>query len=108
MIGVNYFGIIVGGPGCGKTTLARSLISAHVDEVPTGIVIAHDPVRQFVADGACWYDNAAAWRVAMAAAAAAGKEVPRVSSLGGDAKDVTRLALEIGRASCRERVLQVV
>ena len=96
MQSVNYCGIIVGGRGCGKTTLARKLIAQHIAETDNGIVLAHDPMRQFVRDGAAWYDNAAAWRSAMAAAAAAKTPVPRVSSIGGDAQDITRLALEVG------------
>lgn len=103
---VNYCGIIVGGPGCGKTTLARSLIAEHVQQSNGGIVLAHDPVRQFVADGAQWYDDASAWRRAMVEAAEQKRPVARVSSIGGSAQAITALALEIGDR-CRNTAVSV-
>lgn len=93
----NYCAIVVGKAGCGKTTLARKLIAAHLRRYPTGIVLAHDPMRQFLGDGAAWYDDAGAWREAMRVAAAEKKAVSRLSSIGGDdPRELTMLALELG------------
>lgn len=102
----NFCGIIVGKAGSGKTYLARSMVFNHLREHPTGIVIAHDPVRQFVADGSTWYASANAFRAAMAAAATEKKPVARVSSIGGKAGDLTVLALELGD-KCRNTSVSV-
>lgn len=89
--------IIVGAASCGKTTLARRLVAEHLREFPTGIVLIHDPVRQFVSDGAGWYDDVATWRREMQRAAAAKQAVPRASSFGGDPRALSILAMELGK-----------
>lgn len=93
----NFCGVVVGSAGCGKTTLARALIAKFVAEKPNGIVLASDPVRQYVKDGATYYDDANAWRAAMMQAAREKKPVARVSSIGGRPQEVTELAIEIGQ-----------
>lgn len=93
----NYSAVIVGLPGYGKTTLQRSIIQRHLTET-AGIVLAHDPMRQFLDLGCRWYADAAAFRAAALAAAAKKEPLPRGASIGGmDSDAITQLALEIGR-----------
>lgn len=93
----NQSHIIVGPPGCGKTTLAAQLVRRHL-ALPKGIVFAHDPVGQFRKHGCLPYSNAAAWRTAAAECARSKGELqlPRGASLGGSDEEITRLALELG------------
>lgn len=92
----NFVGIAIGSPGFGKTFLTRKLIAQHIASHPRALVIVHDPNRQFLEDGAAWYDDTDAWRKAMELAAKEKRPVPRVSSMGGDALQCTRLAFELG------------
>jgi GTPase SAR1 family protein len=93
---VNYQAIICGPPGCGKTTLAKSLVRRHLDET-RGIVLAFDPMHQLTRDGCEYYADAAAWRARQSEAGATGKPASRGASIGGDAADVTALAMELGK-----------
>lgn len=86
--------IIVGPPGCGKTTLAAQLVRNHL-KLPDGVVFVHDPVFQFAKHGCQAFKDANAWRDAARAAGKEGK-MPRGASLGGADEDITRLALELG------------
>lgn len=88
----NFCAILIGPPGCGKTTLAGALAQAHMKA--GGIVLAHDPVTQFAKYGCAVYADAAAYR---AKAATAGAAMPRGASIGGDAAEVMRLAADIGK-----------
>lgn len=93
----NHAVVIVGLPGHGKTTIARGEVHHHLSTFPTGIALVHDPNRQF-RDLCAVYDDVTAYRAAAAAAVAAKKPFPRGASIGGNAVDVTRLAVELGRA----------
>lgn len=92
----NFAAIVVGLPGYGKTTLQVALIRRHLQETD-GIVLAHDPVHQFVQHGCAYYEDAGAWRAAAAAAAREGKPMPRGASIGGvDSDAITELAMQLG------------
>jgi len=98
MGGWNFCAYIIGPPEYGKTTIAKALVQRHLAD-PDGVVFVHDPVAQFSEQGCAYYANADAWRDAARAAAAAEPPtpLPRGSSLGGDAEQVTALAMELGR-----------
>lgn len=105
-IDYNYSAIVVGPPGFGKTSLQVELIKRHLRETP-GIVLAHDPLRQFVREGCAWYSDAAAWRLAARKVAANPKlMMPRGASIGGtDSDEITDLAMELGaRLNSAKRV----
>jgi hypothetical protein len=92
----NFCGFIVGPPEYGKTSVARDIVRRHLRET-SGIAFIHDPVAQYRKDGAAYFENAAAWRAAAAAAAKAGKTMPRAASLGGSTADIVALAMSLGR-----------
>lgn len=93
----NYTAIIVGPPGCGKTTLAATIVRRHL-ATTGGIVFAHDPVFQFSKHGCHSYSDVDAWRRAAddAARKGAAPSFPRGAAIGGEAEAITRLALELG------------
>lgn len=92
----NFCAYIIGPPEYGKTSILRKLVRRHLTELPTGIVLIHDPVAQFAKDGCAFYRDANAYRAAAAAALKAKKPMPRGASLGGSAEELTRLALSLG------------
>lgn len=95
--GYNYCGVVIGLPGDGKTSLVSTLIKRHLRET-RGIVIAHDPLRQFEVTGCRYYETVEEFRAAYAAAGKKGEELPRGASIGGeDADPVTELVLELGK-----------
>lgn len=88
---------LIAPPEYGKTTVARRLVRRHLEQHERGLVFVHDPVAQYHAEGCQFYPDVNAWRAAAAAASAEGAPpMPRGSSLGGSAEDVTKLALELG------------
>jgi hypothetical protein len=92
----NFSAIVVGLPGYGKTTLQAQLIQRHF-ETTDGIVLAHDPVRQFAKLGCHVYPDAAAYRRAAAEAATKKTPMPRGASIGGtDSDSIVMLAMEMG------------
>lgn len=91
--GYNFAAVIVGEAGSGKTWLARHLVGQFLRDWPTGIVLAHDEVRQYSRHP---YADAAAVRAAIAAAQTKREVLPRVLSVGGSSEDLTKLALELG------------
>jgi hypothetical protein len=95
-VSFNESHIIVGPPGCGKTTLAAALGRKHLAGGDNHVLFVHDPVQQFAKHGCQVYADAAAWRAAAAAAAAEQTPMPRGASLGGNDEDVLRLVLDIG------------
>lgn len=107
----NFCAIIMGPPGCGKTTLAGSIAVKHLRD--GGIVLAHDPVLQFTKFGCRHYVDASAYREAAALAEKSGGTMPRGASIGGNAADVTKLAMDIGEKcnradAVRVRILEVL
>jgi len=94
---MNLAYIMVGPPGCGKTSIAAKLVATWLAK-PRGIVLIHDPCRDkaFREMRVHQYADAATWRAAAAASAKAKQPMPRAASLGGSAEDVTKLAYEIG------------
>jgi len=107
----NFCAVLVGPPGCGKTTLAAQVVKRHIAD--GGIVFVHDPVQQFAKHGCKVYRDAAAYRKAATDAHAAGEKIPAGASLGGSAADVTKLALEIGEKcnradNVRVKILEVL
>lgn len=98
----NFCAILIGPPGCGKTTLAGAIAIAHMKA--GGIVLAHDPVQQFASYGCAVYADAAAYR---ARAASDAQQMPRGASIGGNAADVMRLAADIGKRSNRATDVRV-
>jgi len=89
--------VIVGPPQYGKTTIARAEAVAHLRAHPTGLVLAHDPNRQF-RDFCAVFEDAAEWRRKAGEAASKRRPFPRGASIGGSAAELTRVAVEIGRA----------
>lgn len=104
-MGYNFCAVLCGPPGCGKTTLAASVVTKHLAD--GGIVFVHDPVQQFARFGCKVYPDANAWREAARKAANENKPMPRGASLGGSDEDVTRLALEIGERCNRADAVRV-
>lgn len=97
----NYSGIVVGLPESGKTTLVKDIIAKHLRDQPRGIVLAHDPVRQFVKAppkglGFAWYPDVNAYKRAAAAAARDKTPIARGVSIGGSSDEVVKLACDIG------------
>lgn len=103
----NFNAIIVGLPGDGKTTIVRKFIRRHLAETP-GIVLAHDPLGQYLSDGCVRYADANAYRRAAAEAARTTRPMPRGASIGGEDGDaVTSLALEMGTRLNRAKLVHV-
>jgi hypothetical protein len=93
----NFAAFIIGPPEYGKTSILRKLIRRHLAELPSGIVLVHDPVAQFGRDGAVFFKDAAAYRAAAVAAAdEKNPPLPRAASIGGSAEELTKLALQMG------------
>lgn len=98
--------IIVGPPGCGKTTLAAQLVRRHLER-DNGVVFVHDPVYQFAKHGCAPYRDTAAWKRAAAYCAQQNppSDMPRGASIGGEDEEITKLALSIGeRCNTADRV----
>lgn len=89
--------VVVGPPQYGKTTKAIDQAVEHLRAYPTGLVLAHDPNRQFRSFCGV-YETVSDWRRALDQAARTKTEIPRGSSVGGSAADVTRAAVELGKA----------
>ncbi len=88
--------VIVGPPQYGKTTIARTEAIEHLAKHPKGLVLAHDPNRQF-RDFCAVYETAAEWRAAMTRAASKGTPFARGASIGGSSAELTKVAIELGR-----------
>ena len=94
--GFNKSIVIVGPSGYGKTTAARAEVAAHLQEFEHGLVFVHDCNIQF-RDYCAVYTDVAAWKAAAAAAAAKGTPMPRGASIAGDAEELTREVIELGK-----------
>lgn len=94
---VDFQAVACGPPRAGKSTLARALVARWLSERPSGLVLAHDPMRQFRAVGSVAAPDAAHARRELAAAAKARRPAPRAWSCAGSAPAVLALALELGR-----------
>lgn len=92
----NFCGLIAGPPGYGKTTVARHLVRRHLQGT-NGIVLAHDPVSQYRADGCVPFETTNVWRTSAAVAAKEKKQMVRGASLGGASSDVVSLAIALGK-----------
>jgi hypothetical protein len=91
---VNFFGLIIGPPEFGKTSLAVEIVETFLAQDVN--VFAHDPNRQF--RGRCAeYADAAAWRSAAEAAAKTSSPMPRGSLFGCKAKEVRDLMVDLGQ-----------
>lgn len=88
--------LVIGLPGDGKTTLQRLLIKQHL-ETTNGIVLAHDPLRQFVRLGFAYYASVDDWKAAAAKSAREKVPMKRGASIGGlDSDGIVRAALDLG------------
>lgn len=103
----NFQGHIIGGPGSGKTTLARRIVADHLEG--GGWAFVHDPASQY-RDLCAWYPDAAAWELAAANAVKTRKPLPRGTAIGGTNADlVLALVVKLGqRWRGRIRMLVVV
>lgn len=88
--------VIVGPPQYGKTTIARTEAVEHLAAHRMGLVLAHDPNRQF-RDFCAVYETADEWLSKMTAAASKRVPFPRGASVGGSAAELARVAIELGR-----------
>lgn len=93
----NHAVVVVGPPQYGKTTIARAEAVAHLRAHAAGLVLAHDPNRQF-RDFCRVYESAADWRAALDRAQRKREPFARGASIGGSAAELTRTAIELGRA----------
>lgn len=103
----NYCAYVVGPPEYGKTTIAAMIARRHLETMPTGILFVHDPVAQFAKHGCAYYATVDAWRVAAREASTKKTALPRGASIGGDASEVTALALELGEKMNRADAVRV-
>lgn len=92
----NSAGVVLGPPQCGKTTVVLQRAYKHLTTYPTGLVLAHDPNRQF-RELCVMYEDATAYRRAFERACGTREPFPRGASIGGEADDVRELAIDIGR-----------
>lgn len=94
---VNYFALVVGPPGAGKSSLAAKI--AHERLELGRWVLVQDQNREFAAMGATEYTSVAAAANAIAAGRAGEKPISRFLALctAGGADDVLGLATELGR-----------
>lgn len=92
----NHAVVIVGPAEFGKTTAARSEVAAFLKDHPSGLVLAHDCNVQFK-DYCATYEDITTWKRAAAAAAAEKRPMPRGVSVGGNAVELTREAIAIGK-----------
>ena len=104
--GYNFAAVLIGDAGSGKTTLAQVLVRDFLEEWRSGIVLAHDPAGQF--SGGDAFEEAADAREAIRAAQRGRRAMHRVISCGGEAREVTRLALELGEVNRADRVVRPV
>jgi len=95
-VSFNSATVIVGPPQYGKTTIARDVALAFLREHPKGLVMAHDPNRQF-RDFCRTYETAADWRAKLARAASKSEPFARGASIGGSAAELAQVAIELGR-----------
>lgn len=90
--------ITIGPPKCGKTTIVRQLVRAHLLKYPEGIALVHDVNHQFK-DLCAMYETVAEWHDKRELALAAGETFPRGAAFFGfrQSKDIAELALRLGR-----------
>lgn len=95
----DFFGVAIGGPMMGKSSLANKVIQ---DELECGTwVFAHDPSGQYARTCAT-YPSFAAWRTAAAAAAAANRPMPRGAAITGDVRELLDGVAELGERYNRQ------
>jgi len=99
---VNFFAMLVGPAGYGKTSLAAKLIEERL--AAGSWVFVHDANQDYT--GLCqWYRTADDWRREFAAKVAAGEPIARGAAIGGmeDASEVVDLVMELGERWNRGR-----
>lgn len=89
--------ITIGPPKCGKTTIQRELVKAHLVKYGEGIALVHDVNHQF-GDLCRTYKTVAEWRAAREQAATARQPFARGAAFTefGEANAVASLAMELG------------
>jgi hypothetical protein len=89
--------ITIGPPKCGKTTIQRELVKAHLVKYADGIALVHDVNHQF-RDLCRMYATVPQWRAAREKAALAKQPFPRGAAFTdfGEASAVAALAMELG------------
>lgn len=89
--------ITIGPPKCGKTTIQRELVKAHLVKYPEGIALVHDVNHQFH-DLCRSYGSVQEWRAAREQAASSRQPFARGAAFTGfsEAKSVAALAMELG------------
>ncbi len=108
MSSLDQMTIVIGPPKVGKTTYVRQLVVEHLTKYPSGIALVHDSNGDQFRDICAPYDNVAAYRDAVAAAAESGNKLPRGSAfLGFDSSAIRSLAVEIGTKYNAADVVQV-
>lgn len=93
--GVNYQGIIIGGPGVGKSTLQRSIANERVVKKRRGWGFFHDLTGDWAR---VWklpvWESADAWRAEFARTKGA---MPRLGSFACGSEELTALVTELGK-----------